>query len=219
MADKTFSKEDLMEKYSDHLLSEGERPKNVYAFAEALGISEPDFYQNFSGFEALEKEYLVYFFGQSLELAEKSENYPSLSAKEKLLNFYYIFFENLTINRSLILMLFDGDHKTNLQYLKPLRPKFIDYIKSLNLSDFDIFENAPEKVKTCKTKSRKEILWLHFLSILKFWKEDDSPGFEKTDIYIEKSINTGFELTDNPLIDKMFDLGKFLWQENFQFSK
>ena len=55
--------------------------------------------------------------------------------------------------------------------------------------------------------------WFQFLFTLKFWIEDTSLSFEKTDIFIEKTIDTGFELMDNVPLRKVFDLGKFLWKE------
>jgi hypothetical protein len=48
--------------------------------------------------------------------------------------------------------------------------------------------------------------------------EDKSPGFEKTDMAIEKSVQTVFELFDNTPLDRIIDFGKFLWKENFKMA-
>jgi hypothetical protein len=50
--------------------------------------------------------------------------------------------------------------------------------------------------------------------ILKFWIEDTSKGFEKTDILIEKTVNTAFDLMQTQPLERVIDLGKFLWKEN-----
>ena len=42
--------------------------------------------------------------------------------------------------------------------------------------------------------------------------DDNSAGFEKTDMAIEKSVNTVFDVFDNTPLDSIIDLGKFLWQ-------
>ena len=55
--------------------------------------------------------------------------------------------------------------------------------------------------------------WVQFLFVLKFWLNDHSKGFEKTDILIEKSVNTAFDLIDTKPVESLFDLGKFLWKE------
>lgn len=218
MKTKAANKENWLEWYSDYLLSNGKRPENVYVFSKKNKCSESDFYQHFSGFEALEKEYLVYFVNKSWELSLKIEGFENKLAKEKLLNFYFILFENFTLNRSLIIMLTDWNRYNLRTKLLPLKSKFNELLRYINFEQHLLFENAPEKVKKISEKSREEIIWIHFLSILDFWKKDQSPGFEKTDLYIEKSIDTGFDIVNNPIIDKFFDLGKFLWKEKFHAS-
>jgi hypothetical protein len=43
--------------------------------------------------------------------------------------------------------------------------------------------------------------------------DDTSKGFEKTDVLIEKSVNTVVGLLDTKQLENLFDLGKFLWKE------
>lgn len=58
-----------------------------------------------------------------------------------------------------------------------------------------------------------EAAWVQLLFTIKFWMEDASPNFEKTDVLIEKSINTVFEVFDNTPVEQLIDLGKFLFKE------
>jgi len=51
------------------------------------------------------------------------------------------------------------------------------------------------------------------LFTMKFWLDDTSEAFEKTDIFIEKSLNTGFELIDTKSLHNIIDLAKFLYKE------
>jgi len=53
---------------------------------------------------------------------------------------------------------------------------------------------------------------------MKFWLEDSSPSFEKTDIFIEKSVNTTFDILDIAPLKSVIDLGKFLFKEKFQMN-
>ena len=57
--------------------------------------------------------------------------------------------------------------------------------------------------------------WIQFLFLLKFWIDDTSKSFEKTDVLIEKSVNTVVDLLDTKQLENLFDLGKFLWKEKF----
>ena len=56
---------------------------------------------------------------------------------------------------------------------------------------------------------------LSAIFLLKFWIEDASPDFEKTDVAIEKSVRTVFDLFDSTQFESVIDFGKFLWKEKF----
>jgi hypothetical protein len=48
---------------------------------------------------------------------------------------------------------------------------------------------------------------------IKFWLDDNSKGFEKTDIFIEKSVNASFDILDTTPLKSVIDFGKFLFKE------
>ena len=218
MKNKTINSEKVLSDYGNYLLTYGERPKNIFVFAKENHFDEKEFYQFFSSFEHLEKEILKHFFQKSLELSLEIEGYEDMSAKERLLNLYFIFFENLTMNRSLVLMILEKKNLSTLQKLHELKSEHQKFIKTLDFNDLEILEKAKDSIKNFNEKSREEALWLHFLSIIEFWQKDESPSFEKTDLFIEKTIDTGFEFLNNEPLKKIIDLGKFLWKEKFQKS-
>ena len=218
MKNKTINSEKVLSDYGNYLLIHGERPKNIFVFAKENHFDEKEFYQFFSSFEHLEKEILKHFFQKSLELSLEIEGYEDMSTKERLLNLYFIFFENLTMNRSLVLMILEKKNLSTLQKLHELKSEHQKFIKTLDFNDLEILEKAKDSIKNFNEKSREEALWLHFLSIIEFWQKDESPSFEKTDLFIEKTIDTGFEFLNNEPLKKIIDLGKFLWKEKFQKS-
>ena len=218
MKNKTINSEKILSDYGNYLLTHGERPKNIFVFAKENHFDEKEFYQFFSSFEHLEKEILKHFFQKSLELSLEIEGYEDMSAKERLLNLYFNFFENLTMNRSLVLMILGKKNLSTLQKLHELKSEHQKFIKTLDFNDLEILEKAKDSIKNFNEKSREEALWLHFLSIIEFWQKDESPSFEKTDLFIEKTIDTGFEFLNNEPLKKIIDLGKFLWKEKFQKS-
>ena len=218
MKNKTINSEKVLSDYGNYLLTHGERPKNIFVFAKENHFDEKEFYQFFSSFEHLEKEILKHFFQKSLELSLEIEGYEDMNAKERLLNLYFIFFENLTMNRSLVLMILGKKNLSTVQKLHELKSEHQKFIKTLDFNDLEILEKAKDSIKNFNEKSREEALWLHFLSIIEFWQKDESPSFEKTDLFIEKTIDTGFEFLNNEPLKKIIDLGKFLWKEKFQKS-
>lgn len=211
-----ITQEKIFELYGDYLLNHGEKPKNVYLFAKENNFEEKEFYHYFSGFEQIESEILNHLFTKSLELASEVNSSSEVTTKEKLLNVYYIFFENMTMNRSLVLSILGSNKIQNIKTLQKLRETHQQFVSTLDFNEWEMIEKAKEDIRKFNEKSRQEALWLHLVSAIDFWKKDTSPDFEKTDIFIEKTVDTGFELMDNEPLRKVFDLGKFLWKENFK---
>ena len=211
-----ITQEKIFELYGDYLLNHGEKPKNVYLFAKENNFEEKEFYHYFSGFEQIESEILNHLFTKSLELASEVNSSSEVTTKEKLLNVYYIFFENMTMNRSLVLSILGSNKIQNIKTLQNLRETHQQFVNTLDFNEWEMIEKAKEDIRKFNEKSRQEALWLHLVSAIDFWKKDTSPDFVKTDIFIEKTVDTGFELMDNEPLRKVFDLGKFLWKENFK---
>jgi hypothetical protein len=67
-----------------------------------------------------------------------------------------------------------------------------------------------------QNRSLKESAWFQLLVTLKFWLDDTSPSFEKTDIFIEKSVRASFDLIDTTPLKSIIDFGKFLYKEKMQ---
>lgn len=217
MEKESFITQDkIFELYGDYILNHGERPKNIYRFAKDNEFEEKDFYNYFSSFEQIEKLMLVNLFNKSIELASEVNDAEEVTSKEKLLNVYFIFFENMTMNRSLVLMILGNSKMHFAKVTNQLKETHRNFIKTLDFNDWEMIEKAKDNIRNFHEKAREEALWLHLVSAIEFWKKDTSPSFEKTDIYIEKTIDTGFELMDNEPLRKVLDLGKFLFKENFK---
>lgn len=217
MEQKNIITEDkIFELYGDYILNHGERPKNIYSFAKDIRFEEKDFYDYFSSFEQIEKSMLVNLFDKSVELASEVNSSDEITSKEKLLNVYFIFFENMTMNRSLVLMILGKDKLHSAKILNQIKETHRHFIKTLAFNDLEMIQKAKDDVRNFHEKAREEALWIHLVSAIEFWKKDTSPSFEKTDIFIEKTIDTGFELMDNEPLRKVVDLGKFLFKEKFK---
>lgn len=198
--------------YMDYVLEHEKTPKSIYKFAKENDMIEQDFYQYFGSFEGLRKAIWDRFFENSMTVMEKSNEYASFENREKLLTFFYTFFEVLTANRSYVLYALNehGQSLKGLDQLKNLRKRIRSYAKTL-IQD----RNSEKSMKLFQQNEMifSEGVWVQFLFLLKFWMDDNSPAFESTDIAIEKSVNTVFDLFDNTPLERVVDLGKFLWKE------
>lgn len=207
-------KDMLIKQYMEFVMEAGEVPASVYAFSKAIKIEESDFYEHFGSLRGLQKSVWNAFFQHSLQLLEKNEDYQGYGNREKMLSFFYTFFELLALNRSYVLFTLDGQTNMlkSLEQLKDLRKSVVNFATEL-IDD----GNADKQLRITRHNPKvfAEGAWLQTMFLLKFWIDDDSAGFEKTDMAIEKSVNTIFDVFDNTPLDSIIDFGKFLFKENF----
>jgi len=214
---KIISKEDIVSIYMEEVLEKGQKPKSVYHFAKEHDFTEAEFYTFFGTLEGLEKEIFRLFFANTIDLLHQNSDYLAYDMKNKMLSFYFTFFEILTANRSYALqaLKFDRNPLKNLVQLTTLRDSFKAYVAEILTDDYRLEQ---EKFQKFQEKGIQESAWLQLMLTLKFWIEDESPAFEKTDIFIEKSVNASFELMNVAPINHLIDFGKFIFKEKI-YSK
>ncbi len=202
----------IIGKYMDYVLEHDGYPKSVYRFCKDIKIEEGEFYNCFGNIESIDKAIWNAFFYSSIDAMNKNKEYSDFSSREKMLTLFYTLFETFTLNRSYVLFAlkkYDMPLK-NLTQLKGVRSHIKNFSKELIEAD-----NDEKQLKITKNPVSifSEGAWLQFLFLLDFWVNDDSAAFEKTDMAIEKSVNTIFDLFDNTPLTSILDFGKFLWKE------
>jgi len=202
----------LIEMYMNTVLEKNEAPKNVYLFCKENSVEEADFYSFFNSLDALKETIWVKFFENTTNTLHKDTNYAGYENRNKLLSLYFTFFEILTLNRTYVYYALKDNKEglRNLKQLTSLRNHFKDYIVDILKSGET---EKDSKIKKVTTPLFSEGAWLQFLFILKFWLDDRSKGFEKTDIMIEKAVKATFDILDTTPLESLFDLGKFIWKE------
>jgi len=203
--------------YMSYILDHNAKPTSVYSFAKENKFEEAIFYQYFGSFEAIEKTIFNTFFENTITILDKSKDYQTFDPRNKLLSFYYTFFENLTANRSYVVtaLNFKKLDLKKLDALSSLKTSFTHYIDTLEIETIDLKQ---KNIAQIQQKSIRETAWIQLLITLKFWLDDSSANFEKTDIFIEKSVNTSFDLIDSTPLKSIIDLGKFLYKEKMNIN-
>ena len=207
-----LTKDKIVSMYMDYVLEHSEKPKSVYHFSKINDFTEKEFYSFFGTIESIEKEIFKMFVDKTTELLSKNTDYENYDMKSKMLSFYFTFFEILTANRSYVALVLknQGNQLKKLMQLSELRKSFKNYLSEIITDDFRIQQ---EKLQNFQEKAFQETSWIQLLLTLKFWIEDDSPSFEKTDIYIEKSVKATFELMNISPLESLIDFGKFIFKE------
>jgi hypothetical protein len=197
--------------YMDFVLQHGKRPASVFKFSHDLGIKEEDFYSHFGSFDGLERNIWKGFIDRSLLRLRSDESYAAFSAREKILAFYYTFFEDLKSNRSFVLLQLEQHRRLELvpEFLKDFKTTYEDYAEGV----LTIGKGNGEIAKRPYVDRRyPQLFWIQMGFLLLFWKDDNSAAFEQTDAAIEKSVNLAFDLIGTGAVDTAFDFAKFLYQ-------
>jgi len=215
---QTSSKKELksviLTAYMDAVLEHEVHPKSVYKFCKSAKIDEAAFYEHFNSMYALAAAVWSTFHENTLTTLEKSKEIAGFSNREKVLMYLFTFFENLTLNRSYVAFVLSEVHSNwkELKMLKALRTDYKGFIEGLIADENELNSSGIFKYNK---QFFAEAAWAQFLVLLKFYLNDDSKGFEKTDVFIEKSVNTVFDVFDNTPLESALDLGKFLFKESF----
>lgn len=204
-----LNREQILDWYMDDILDDI-KISNVYQFCKLHGISEAEFYDYFANLNDIESYFFELLMTKTIETLTQAEEYNLYTPQEKLLSFYYTFFGNLTAHRSFTLTIFKNRDLNYFKKFTALRSVFIDFYKTL---DFDQLNLKNNDLNRLQDKAYQETAYLQLLATLMYWKNDHSTRFEKTDIFIEKSLNAGFELMNINAVSKVADFAKFLLKE------
>ncbi|HCX22072.1 MAG: hypothetical protein CMB80_25675 [Flammeovirgaceae bacterium] len=208
---KSVTAEQFKQAYIEEVLTTGQNPPSVFAFAKGLKSSEKEFYNYFNSFRSLERSIWADWLQETVKAIENDEAYTDYSVREKLLAFYYTWLETLKEHRSFVLKRFEETPKTESSpfFLDSLKQVFEEFLHDLILEGKDTSEIMERPFSNQYSKA----FWLHFLFISRFWANDDSTDFEKTDAAIEKSVNLAFDLVGKGPLDSMIDFAKFMFQQ------
>lgn len=207
-----ITKDKIVSMYMNYVLEHSEKPKSVYNFTKINDFTETEFYAFFGTIESIEKEIFKMFTEKTIELLQKNKEYEEYDMKSKMLSFYFTFFEILTANRSYVVLVLK-EHNNQLKkvmQLSGLRNSYKNFLTEIITDDF---RTQQERLQNFQEKAFLETSWFQLLLTMKFWLDDASPAFEKTDIYIEKSVKATFELMNIAPIDSLIDFGKFIFKE------
>lgn len=152
---------------------------------------------------------------ETLELIQEDETYEDLTAKEKLLSFYYYHLDNMIAFKPFItsqltafinpinLYLHMGPYRTKLEAL--IHPIIHQAIQEKTLKYFPGIK-----------KMYRKFFWMQHLFILRYWATDTSKDNDLTVALIEKAMKSTFDFVGNGELQSSFDFWKFVAQHPFK---
>lgn len=206
-------KDKIRKAYMEYVLENGHTPPTFYIFAKKLKLTESELYEFYTSFEAIDSDLWLSFFVQAKNTIEQDPTYQGYTVREKLLAFYYTWIEILKANRSFVMRGYQRFKQPLVKHTPPVlrafKESFMLFARDLVYEGRESKEVLPRPYLSSKYP---DALWLNALYIFDFWVKDLSPNFEKTDTAIEKTVNTAFDLMGHSLVDSVFDLAKFVYQ-------
>ena len=197
--------------YIDYILTHKAQPKSIYNFTKSLELEEKDFYEHFNSFRAIEQTVWQDLLEQSLAQTKAEAEQEDYDVRQKFLSLYFNLVEALKDKRSFVRYTFEPlrlDRQNNYKkaYDKVVKP----FVEELVTAGFeaDIFQNRMFIDKYYDKLFEKQIY-----DIIRFWCYDNSPKFENTDAFIEKSLQLVFSLVAENLVDHLINFVKFTVQK------
>ncbi|MEM6643786.1 MAG: hypothetical protein AAF616_12465 [Bacteroidota bacterium] len=211
MAKKTASKQTILKGYQDFLLEHGKQPESVRVFTKFLGVEDEAFFKHFGSLKTVESSIWEGYFHQTMEVLQKDPDFEEMVSREKHLSYLYTLLEIIKSDRSYILMKLEGKKPNELP--KELKKALNIITKSDNIDWAQGFSFLPDNAQDTLQSTYRRVLSAHVVSLLFFWVKDDTGEGKDTDIFIEKSTRTVFDIGELPALDSIFDLSKFFIQK------
>ena len=215
MAKKAITKSTIQKGYQEYILDEGKKPETVRILTKYLKISDEDFFKHYGSLKNIESSIWEDYYIKTLKVIHNDPEFEEMTSREKHLSFLYTMLEVLKTDRSYIL------HKLENKKPHELPHELSQTQKIITQSDIDwakTFEFLPDKAQNTTQAAYKKVLWSHTIAMLLFWVRDDSGDAKDTDVFIEKSTRTAFDIGELPALDSIIDLSKFFLQR-MGFSK
>ena len=210
-------RQSILDTYIAQLQKTGKAHISVHSLCLDLKIGEKEFYGEFSSLSAVEKHFWKGWIESIIDAVSSGKEWGAFSAKEQYLAFLFAFAGEALEHRSLLEQRF-----ANLTLL--CSPDTLDGLKS-SFKDFAsaIIARGMESGEIAHRgplgNVYPEVLYIHWRSVLEYFLKDESTRFERTDAFIEKTVELAFDLLRTQAVDSAADLIRFLLPQFTRFGK
>jgi AcrR family transcriptional regulator len=174
---------------------------NPHTVAEKAGVSEADFYQHFPSVEAIGSRVWLNLGKEVAQILQESEAYRSYPARQKVLSYFFTFFDVALKHRTFVSKTWCQEAVT-----KAYKDEFKLLMSELVREGID-----SDDIKDRLTLSSQypKVLWELHQKLVGFWLKDQSEGFTDTEKAVESYSRLPLELMGPNLFDTVLDTLKF----------
>jgi AcrR family transcriptional regulator len=200
----------LSEHYVLYVSEHGNKPATVAALCKIAGISEADFYKQYTSLNALEDSIWQAWIEETIQTVSSSEAYVNYSVREKYLAFCFGLTQKLLNVRSFVNWRFSSCRMREIYGFTRFKNSVKEHLNALVKEGLESGE-IPSRFGIHRIYA--DAGWIHTIALIKYWLADTSDGFEKTDEFIEKSTNFQMDVITRNGLDSGAELGKFIFQQ------
>ncbi len=211
-----MQKNEIVDHYWKYLLTEGKRPKSVYAFTSQLDMEEASFYEHFSSFNVIERDYWESTVIETITAVESDDEFGDYPVDQKLLAFFFTYITHIQKHRSRFAHYFPKMSLCEEKALAPMKHSFRNFMKYIVASGV---EEGTFSDRKKLTESYDKLLWMHLLAVIKFYLHDESDSFQDTDAFIEKSLKVGVQSAAHGVLDSGLDFLRFMVGKDERLKK
>src|SRR5690606_21981348 len=145
----------------------------------------------------------------------RDKAFATFSAREKILALCYTLLEELLKERSFVVYQLGSVSRLDIvpPFLRDLKEVYKGFVTTIVSEGQESGEIARRPYLDDRYP---QFFWLHLMSLLHYWKDDDSASFEKTDAYVEKSVRLAFDLIGKGALDSAVDFARFMFQSGMK---
>lgn len=202
-AEQINDKIELCETAIDLTLSDGKF--TVTKLSEATGKSASQIYSLFPNKKAILEYYYPSLVIRYSAMIEEIDDFETYTISEKISNFVFTLFDMMDDRREFVEDTFD-----KLVFKKGCDSEFLKEVTAL----FKHFFTTDGRIAVSAGFVMKdyfyEFIAKEYLHIVKFWLNDESDGKERTFALTDKLTGFVEEIVYNKVLDKGFDLAKYL---------
>ena len=189
------------------IYSENPTKYSVRTVAKQLKLKREEVYAHFSSKNAILRYFYHLCFEEYVRQTNEIDEYSKFSLEEKLAHLVYTHIELFQKEKEFVESSFN-------EIIYKANPKNV-FQKSLEEQVEKILNDSDGDASILPTRYLSMFLVKELFHIFKFWIKDDSEKSEQTIELIDKIIAFVGEILSNQIISKGIDLGRTLWDQNY----
>jgi len=199
----------IIEAYREMLIA-GETEINTYTISRKAEITEKEFFEHFTSAEDVGRKVWTNIGDSVIEALSGSELYNSYPPRQKILSYYFTFFEIALNERTFIERTAESS-----KYTRAYKDSFKTFIGDI-VQEGIAMEDIKERLSL--SNYYPEVLWDLHMKLIRFWMNDQSDKFVETEKAVEMFSRVPLELMGPNLLDSVFDTLKFQVSQ-FKFER